>query len=176
MDAFLISLALEVHAPCPFFSEVIVVVHMGDEVFSCSEIKRDDESLYGDRSGDLGIVSATSPHADEGIDGDLSGEVFIVGDGQEGTYIVLVEMQVETACLVVDVGNVGQEGIRQVVPVGGSDLGVNHTGRHTAGHWSISEGLEADRGTEGVVCRERSVDEGASEGELEEGHEDKQGS
>jgi len=153
---------VEPSAAGPALSVVPVVLLVRHQVLSGSEVQRDDEGLNADRQVDLAVIFAAVSHADEGVDGGPAREVDVVGDRQEGADVVLVEMEENASPSRVDVRNIGQEGSWQVVPVGGSDLGVNHSGSGAATDRSACTGRKRRKG--GRVGG--GVDEGAGEGEV----------
>ena len=71
------------------------------------------------------LLGASFTDSDKGVDGDGVAMVCVVGDGKECAYVIFVEMEIKTTLVGVDVGNIGKVSIGKIVPIGGSDVGID---------------------------------------------------
>ena len=171
MDPFLLLLVLEPLLPRPAFGkvEVLFLWVVGNEVLSVSYVKRDHKSLRDDGIKDLTVIRASFTDSDEGVDGDSAATVGVVGDGKEGADVVLVEMEIKAALIGVNVREVGEVSARKVVPIGGSDVGIDVVADLVSGEGWPS----ADRSAAAWRTDWRRADKSTRDGQVDEGQKER---
>ena len=94
---------------------------MRDKILTVAEVEGDDEGSYsyGGVDSSLFLDSVSEPY--KGVDGDGLSVVEPVGNGQESSNHILVQMQEKTPLFRVYVCQIAQLGVGQIVPVFCSD-------------------------------------------------------
>lgn len=117
----------------------------------------------------MALICASLSDSDKRVDGDSAASVSVVGDGKEGSDVILVEVEIKAALIGVNVRKVGEIGVWKIVPIGGSDVGIDVVADLISGegwsaaHWSASAG-----GTD-----RRRADESAGDGQMDKGQKEK---
>lgn len=124
---FQLLLPLEPLVSCPFGIpiEVLCGLFMRNKIFSISKINRNNKDLREDRKSNFFLSSASFSNSNKGVDDCFVGCKVEVGDGKEGSNIVLIEMQIDASSLRINMSNIGQESSWQIIPICSSDSLIN---------------------------------------------------